>query len=237
MLERTFLSDGERRSRLRRRIARGLLLGAIGAVLVLLDRPLYHAFANPDSIDTDAHQALRQLGYLPTWLVVGLLFWLADRADRPKLRGLAVEPSWPPRPAHHRAGLIVLSAVLAGLAAEILKLLTRRLRPNAEDGLFVFRSFFDDPFSSSGIGLPSSHTAVAFGGAVMVALLVPAVRVPVLLLAAGCGVTRMMAGAHFASDVYIGALVAAWVACSLYRAGQGPRRGPAGGLVQAGRVH
>lgn len=231
MLEREWVSLGEKRARRLKRVCRGLALGAIGAALVLSDRALYHLFEYPQTEPTWWHQTLKQVGYLPVWVGVALTLLIVDALTRGRSSQLQVAPSWPPRPIHHRAGLVLLAAACSGLAAEVMKLFARRLRPNALDGLYVFRPFWDQPLSSSGVGFPSSHTAVAFGGAVMLGLLLPRIRWFMLILALGCGVSRMLAGAHFASDVYIGALLGAWIALAFYRAGQGPRRGPAGGLV------
>ena len=52
-------------------------------------------------------------------------------------------------------------------------------------------------------------------GAGAIAVLHPATRPLMLLLAFGCGMTRLLSGAHWLSDVYVGAVVglasAAWL--------------------------
>jgi membrane-associated phospholipid phosphatase len=49
---------------------------------------------------------------------------------------------------------------------------------------------------------------VAFGGAAMLAYCYPRTRWVWFTLAAGCGLTRVLARAHFLSDVVVGALAA-----------------------------
>lgn len=88
----------------------------------------------------------------------------------------------------------MLSPALSGGLAEILKLTFRRERPS-ELGAYVFRSLSDRPWSSSGLGLPSSHAAVAFGGSMALMILFPRLRWPALVMAMG------------PTDIYLGALV------------------------------
>jgi len=62
--------------------------------------------------------------------------------------------------------------------------------------------------------MASSHTAVAFGAAAMLARLFPGARIVWYGVAAGCALTRVASGAHFMSDVVVGALLgwlAAWM--------------------------
>jgi membrane-associated phospholipid phosphatase len=84
-------------------------------------------------------------------------------------------------------------------------MLLRRERPNLHDGTYYWRSFTDHPWSTGNIGLPSSHTMVAFAGAGMASYLFPRTWPAWMLLAAGCAFTRVAAGAHFLSDVVLAA--------------------------------
>lgn len=144
---------------------------------------------------------LRIQGFLPTWIVAGIALMLHDR-DRGWAR------------ARGRGGLLIAGATMGGIAAELLKLLFRRLRPG-EFGEYVFRPFDERTFSTGGLGLPSSHALVAFGAAAVLARLFPRARLLWWGLAWGCGLTRVAAGAHFLSDVVVAAcvgwLVGAWV--------------------------
>jgi membrane-associated phospholipid phosphatase len=63
-------------------------------------------------------------------------------------------------------------------------------------------------------GLASSHTGVAFGGAIMLGWFFPAARVPLLLLASGTAMTRLAVGAHYASDV-LAAVILSYAGCAV----------------------
>jgi undecaprenyl-diphosphatase len=63
--------------------------------------------------------------------------------------------------------------------------------------------------------MPSSHALVAFAGAAALARLFPRATPIWYALAVGCGITRLLSGAHFLSDVVVGALIGVSVAISL----------------------
>ena len=206
-----------------------------------LDPVAYRSLLRAELAGEDWVQLLRQLGYLPTWIGVAVLLCLLDLKRGPEGRqavaaqgtGSLIAPR-AADPWHHRGGLVLLSAFVGGIAANVLKPLIGRLRPDASEAGAAF--FADRPMvlwadgGDLGLGLPSGHTTVAFAACGMLALLIPAWRWPMLVLAAGCGLTRLFAGAHSLSDVVAGAWVGLAVACWLWAMGEGPRRGPAHGL-------
>lgn len=140
----------------------------------------------------DWYQALRQLGYWPVWVAVGVAFILTDRA--------LCTAAWA-----RRGVLLILSSGLGGLVAELLKLAIRRQRPG-DLGVYVF----DWPMAATKppLGTVSSHAGVAFGAAFMLARLFPATRWVLIPAACGTGLTRLLSGAHFTSDVVAGAAFA-----------------------------
>ncbi len=150
--------------------------------------------------DKDWGRLLRSMGYLPTWGVIALGFWLQQR-DHPR------------RAAY--AGALVLGPALGGALAEGLKLSIRRLRPNPDVFEYAFRPFVDGPLSNRGMGMPSSHVLVAFAGAAVLAHLYPRARWLWYALAAGCAATRVLAMGHFLSDTVVaavlGVVVGGWV--------------------------
>jgi membrane-associated phospholipid phosphatase len=177
-------------------------------VATALDPWAFRHLALPDVYGRDWGRLLRILGFLPTWALVSIALVLCDaspdvaRASRVRrLRGL----------------LPLVSAALAGLAGEVLKLLLRRERPEAHAGAYVFRSWSHHPFSTGGLALPSSHAVVAFGAAAMLARLYPRARWLWYALAAGCALTRLLARAHFLSDVTLAAIAGWVVAAGLWR--------------------
>lgn len=170
-----------------------LALGAI-AIAFIADRWAYDHVQMARVYDEDWGRLLRIIGFVPTWLAIALAFWLHDRGTFDRAR--------------RRALLIIASPLVAGATAEILKLLLRRERPLTHEGEYVFRAFSERTFSTGGLALPSSHTMVAFGGAAMLACMFPRTRWVWYVLAAGCGLTRILARAHFLSDVVVGAVAA-----------------------------
>jgi membrane-associated phospholipid phosphatase len=174
---------------------------AIG-VAHLLDPIAWAQLRNPSVYDKDWGRLLRVMGYLPLWFALALAVWLqqADRATR-----------------RAHTALLVLAPALGGLAAELLKLLLRRLRPDADSFGYAFRAFSEGPLSNRGMGLPSSHALVAFAGAFALGHLFPRARWLFWLLAAGCAATRIMATAHYLSDTVVAACVGWLVAAALAR--------------------
>lgn len=212
-------------------LARRLATFAVVGLLLMtgamaLDRVALGFLAFPTARLHDWHRALRVLGYLPVWLVVGLAFLMVEY---PGARAASGGSRWAAR------GLSLgLSPALAGLGAEALKLILRRERPDnaGEFTGYLFRSFSDGPLRSVGLGLPSSHAMVAFGGAFALCGLFPRGRALWVSLALGCGLTRLLDHAHYPSDVALAALggyAAAWAIRALFTPGDAPRAGTAEG--------
>lgn len=184
-----------------------LILAAVTAIAAAhgLDGYAYREWAWAAPAERDWGRLLRVLGYAPTWLVVALLLWLQGRGQEPSGRPLVVS-----------ARALVFAVVLGGIVSEAAKLLIRRERPNVADGAYHFRAFDIDPFNTSRLGLPSGHAMVAFAGAGALSQRYPRATPLLLALAAGCGLTRVFAQAHFLSDVVVGALAGGtlgrWVA-------------------------
>jgi membrane-associated phospholipid phosphatase len=183
---------------------------AVAFVLVLAaafaDRWAYEHVVVADVYEEDWGRLLRVAGYWPLWLLLSAALVLQDW---PK----GVAGVW--GGALARGWLLLSSVTASGIAGELLKLLFRRERPRAHGGEYFFRAFSERPFSSSGLALPSSHAIVAFGAAAMLSRLFPRAAPVWYLLAIGCGLTRVMAQAHFMSDIVVsflvGWLVAAWL--------------------------
>ncbi|HRQ74191.1 MAG TPA: phosphatase PAP2 family protein [Phycisphaerales bacterium] len=219
---------GERRMRRSRGMAAAALV-LLGLLAVsLLDRVVYDALTWPPERRAlgemeDWYQMLRTAGYLPAWLGVGAAIVLLGRGGGQE------------RAASRRAATVVLGALTAGLAAEVVKLLVGRERPEVSgvDGAwqgYVFRAPLGAFADSSNLGFPSSHAATAFGGAFALAAAYPPLRWLALALACGCGLTRVLAGAHFASDVY-GGCVLGWACARWWWRGLSERWGWGGAAL------
>jgi membrane-associated phospholipid phosphatase len=184
-------------------LIRTLVIGlALVALAFALDGWVFRHIIYRDVYGEDWGRLLRIMGFLPTWMAASAAMVLHEWHDRAR--------RW-------RGTLITASAASGGIACEVLKLLLRRERPMAHDGEYVFRAFSERTFSTSGLAFPSSHTVVAFSAAAMLAHLFPRARVVWFALAAGCGLSRLLARAHFLSDVALAALVGILVAALLWR--------------------
>jgi membrane-associated phospholipid phosphatase len=186
-------------------IALAVTLVAVAASM-LADKAVFDAVHDPRVYERDWGRLLRVTGFMGTWVALALAVGLHDAGARPAL----VRP-------RRRAWLLLLAPGVAGLAAEILKIVIRRERPALHDGLYGFRPWSERTFSGGGLAFPSSHTAVAFGGAAMLGFLFPRARWVGYVLAAGCGGTRIMARAHFLSDVVLAAGIGWLVAWGMAR--------------------
>ncbi len=172
----------------------------------MFDRQLWQFFLAADPHDPDfikkieviAHRDwwmfFRCFGYLPTWILLALAGESARRSP-----GRVLSTGWP-------FLRILLSAVLAGAGAELVKLIVARERPGAT-GEHVYRQLFSGFAHNGNLGFASSHAAVAFGGAFALLRLWPRAGIFVLVATIGCGYTRLVVGAHFTSDVVGGAMI------------------------------
>jgi len=205
----TYRTPHERRASWLRLYRIVLALLVVFVVATLLDTPLlgWATTLEPGTrvvdrsvASDDWYMGLRVAGSLWTWLVVAGVMWRLGRG---------------------RCGLAVLcGAGLSGIVSELLKLTVARERPVdggvLRDHGYAFRAPFSGFVDATNLGFPSSHTAVAFGGVVTLALLVPRLWGVVIPLAIGSACTRVMVGAHYPSDVAIGCAIGVgagwWVA-------------------------
>ncbi len=110
-------------------------------------------------------------------------------------------------------------AYLAGLTANVCKLLVTRQRPKAFDlseaVVSSFRGIPGNAGSSELQSFPSGHAATAFGLAFALSLTYPRGRYLFALLAVLAASQRVLSGAHFLSDTLAGAGIACFVAAVL----------------------
>jgi membrane-associated phospholipid phosphatase len=107
---------------------------------------------------------------------------------------------------------VLAGAWLAGIAANVVKLLVVRVRPHHfafEGGVWsTFGGWL--PLAGAGSGgqsFPSAHTATAVGLAVVLAWLYPRGRYAFGILALLVACQRIAGGAHYLSDVLVGAAI------------------------------
>lgn len=176
------------------------------ALAMLVDKAAFDLLNAPRVYDSDLGKLLRVMGFSGTWILLAVAVGLHEGTD-PTRRAAATRRAW----------LLFWSPTLAGALAELLKVLVRRERPAVHDGLYGFRPWDERTWSGGGLAFPSSHTAVAFGAAAMLARLFPRARWVGFALAAGCGVTRVLHRAHFVSDVVFAAGLGWLVSWALWR--------------------
>ena len=152
--------------------------------------------------ETDWGRMLRNFGYLPFWMLAAIALALHDRESGHWWR---------------RGALLLAAPAVAGIVGELLKITVRRMRPPDVGSAYAFRAFSDHPLSSRGLGFPSSHAVVAFGAAAILSRMFPRARVVWYAAAVGCAVSRLLAHAHYLSDVVAAALIGIAVAALLWR--------------------
>jgi membrane-associated phospholipid phosphatase len=204
-------------------VARGLTWLASIAVLlaeliILVDRPLAHYCKQHANAIHDAIAAVSTLGEGAWYLVPSLLVFMIAR--------FIVR-----RPAIAARGLFVfLGVALAGLAADILKILVGRSRPWAlfREGAY---DFWPLQLNADYQSFPSGHAACVAAAALTLAVIAPRYRVQLLLAALLVALTRVVIVAHYLSDVVAGATLAWLVVVTVQRAfaRHGVPLGPAGG--------
>ncbi len=104
------------------------------------------------------------------------------------------------------AFLVFCSLVLSGVVVEILKFVIGRARPIFFDE-FGIVGFFPGTFEWAFNSMPSGHTALSFAGFVMLGMLMPRFKVLTWGLAILIGLSRVAIGAHWPTDVILGAFV------------------------------
>ena len=131
---------------------------------------------------------------------------------------------WPEQ--RRRVPRLIAFPAVAGIAANIGKALVARQRPITYEGDlptaigetwagWVPVVFMSDEFSYPIQAFPSGHTAAAFGLAIGLCWLIPRGKWWFLWLASLAGLQRIVADAHWTSDVVAGAFLAIAVAMVL----------------------
>lgn len=106
----------------------------------------------------------------------------------------------------NNAFLIFCSVLGAGVIAKILKVCIGRARPIFFEALDMV-GFFPPAWEWAFNSMPSGHTTVSFAGLVMVGMLAPKYKALTWTLAIVIGVSRIAIGAHWPSDVILGAFI------------------------------
>jgi undecaprenyl-diphosphatase len=127
--------------------------------------------------------------------------------------------------ARAKAGVLGAAAVAgAGVIDQVLKNLLCRARPSAAAAGSFFAEFPCFPAPPALASFPSGHATTAFALAALLSLWYPRWTEAFFGLAVLVGVSRIVLGSHFPSDVLAGALLGTTVVLGMYRWLPGMRR-------------
>ena len=101
---------------------------------------------------------------------------------------------------------IFCSVLSAGILVKVFKVLIGRARPVFFEALGM-TGFYPLSFDWAFNSMPSGHTTMTFAGLVMMGLLAPRYKVVTWTLAIIVGFSRIAVGAHWPSDVILGAFL------------------------------
>lgn len=164
-------------------------------------------------------EAWQQYGAGGSLLFTGMVIWLLDPPRRRRLLDL------------------VAAAVLVSVSCSVLKVLAGRARPAYGDSSLFLGPWGMHPVRSTGPefapdepwrlvsslhaselwAMPSSHTAAAVVLSVFLAVLYPRLRTLTIVMVAIVGLARLKLGAHWPTDVAVGAVLGYAIAAPAVR--------------------
>jgi undecaprenyl-diphosphatase len=147
------------------------------------------------SLSPDVHKIFDKITHLgkSEWILIPLgalcLYFLILKKEKTTL--------------FYKSAFIGLSVALSGIIIQAFKYLIGRARPSLfeKEGLWSLQPFKLDYLHNS---MPSGHSTTAFAFTYALALLFPRFKIPLLLIGAFIAFTRVIVGAHYPSDVFMG---------------------------------
>ena len=201
----------------RRQIAIAALATVVAVAVLMLwvDHPLALYMAQyRDTTFVNVFEIITDLANSAIWYAVALvgilLAWRQRKLDTsPEAHALYTQ--------RLRAALYVIaSMVTSGLLINLIKVIVGRSRPKllVNDGIADYTPFdrwYDD------CSFPSGHSQSIWAAMIALAFIFPRLRFPLLLFAVVVSSSRVIVGAHYASDVIAGAFFAFAVALPMRR--------------------
>jgi len=191
------------------------MIAAAAAITValsvaLVDRPVARWVHTLDPALRDGAGRFSDLGLSTGWLIGCALLALGGFAAARLSRTADTKRRWR---SYALAPLFVFASVaLAGLTTDLVKGLLGRFRPKLffRDGSYGFDLLHT---RADYVSFPSGHATTAFALATALTLLWPRYAAGYFLLALAIGASRVLANAHWLSDVLAGGFVGIAVAC------------------------
>jgi membrane-associated phospholipid phosphatase len=174
------------------------VLQSLSARRAALDRAVVQKLANTDSplLDEVLPGLSRLADHSVLWIGVAAGLWATGS---PRAR----------RAAGYGFGSIAVASATANIVG---KGLNSRLRPQAD--IPLVRRLRHPPTSAS---FPSGHSASAAAFATAVTLEAPDLAPPIIVLAGAVGLSRVVTGVHYPSDVLAGFAIGAGAGAVVYR--------------------
>ncbi len=173
-------------------------------IVIFVDLPLAIYLRNSSfSLLRPALDSIGELGRATGWVVGALLLYGACLWARHRDPGR--HGDWFAWIGRHCL-LLLASLAATGIVIHLLKALLGRSRPSVffSEGIYGFGWIAEgSPMNS----FPSGHTQVAVTVAAVLALALPSLRLPIFAAAALVGLSRMVNGAHYLSDVVASAFI------------------------------
>jgi len=197
--------------------------------VALVDRPVARWVETLDPAVRHAFGRFSDLGLSTGWLIGAALLALGGYAAARLSRAADAKQRWR---SYTLAPLFGFASIaLAGLTTDLVKALLGRFRPKLffRDGSYGFDFLHT---RADYVSFPSGHATTAFALATALTLLWPRFAGLYFLLALAIGASRVLANAHWLSDVLAGGFVG--VAVTLYLAALFRANGAAPAAMPAG---
>ncbi|MCL2757803.1 MAG: phosphatase PAP2 family protein [Alphaproteobacteria bacterium] len=182
-----------------------------GALVIWFDKPVFAFIREFDGSWARVISAVSNFKFLAAlfggaFLVTAVMRIWRRYFGKPPRRWL--------RDANITALYVASSVALAGIIAFVLKVFIGRMRPVLWEALGQ-TGFYPPRAEWVFNSMPSGHTAASFAALCIFGLLWPRYRIPAWIAATIIGVSRIAVGAHWPSDVVLGAAVGVISAASI----------------------